>query len=142
MTNVWGVKQNPATIGSFNCYGKVDAFRNQRAASLWRSLSHRALEGQVSHSNLLLVVGGIARYYVLSALDAPLLNCNHRGVKHFFHSIDDLCKKSYFSLMLVGRILAFFGILPRRDGLAEALGVAMREACSQMAREAQEGRER
>ena len=44
--------------------------------------------------------------------------------------------------MLVGRILAFFGIQPRRDRLAEALGAAMREACSQMAREAQEGRER
>ena len=40
------------------------------------------------------------------------------------------------------KFMAFFGIQPRRDRLAEALGVAMREACSQMAREAQEGRER
>lgn len=44
--------------------------------------------------------------------------------------------------MLVGRILAFFGIQPRRDRLAEALGAAMREACSQIAREAQEGTKR
>jgi hypothetical protein len=40
------------------------------------------------------------------------------------------------------KFMAFFGIQPHRDRLAEALGVAMREACSQMAREAQEGRER
>ena len=44
--------------------------------------------------------------------------------------------------MLVGRILAFFGIQPRRGGLSEALRVAMREACSQVAREAQEGAKR
>ena len=35
-------------------------------------------------------------------------------------------------------ILAFFGIQPRKDRLAEALGAAMREACSQMARELHE----
>ena len=40
------------------------------------------------------------------------------------------------------KFMAFFGIQPRKDRLAEALGVAMREACSQMAREAQEGRKR
>ena len=38
--------------------------------------------------------------------------------------------------------MAFFGIQQRKDRLAEALSAAMREACSQMAREAQEGRER
>lgn len=78
----------------------------------------------------------------LPRLDVTLITQPFGGVKRFLHSIDDLCKKSYFSLMLVNRILAFFGIQPRRDRLAEALGVAMREACSQMAREAQEGRER
>jgi hypothetical protein len=80
--------------------------------------------------------------FCIPFVNVTLLNYVCDGVKRFLHSIDDLCKKSYFSLMLVGRILAFFGIQPRRGGLAEALGVAMREACSQMAREAQEGRKR
>jgi len=36
------------------------------------------------------------------------------------------------------KFMAFFGIQPRKDRLAEALGAAMREACSQMARESHE----
>ncbi len=40
------------------------------------------------------------------------------------------------------KFMAFFGIQPRGNRLTEALGAAMREACSQMAREAQERRKR
>ena len=39
---------------------------------------------------------------------------------------------------MFSKFMAFFGIRAPKSGLTEALGAAMREACAQMAREAQE----